>query len=446
MSIDISFLDIMQYDKSASFNVNTIINKINTDTRIINPGETYLAIVGKKFDGHDFIDQAIKLGANSIIVSCDIETDIPVLRVNDTVNALGIIARLYRNKLTAIVIGITGSNGKTTVKNMLHNICKLHGKTTATIANNNNTIGVPLTLLSASYDDKIIIVEIGTSKKGEISYLANIVYPDISIITNISESHLSGFHMINDVFFEKLEIIKKAKSTASVIINFDDNYSKNILPLVADRMVTTYGFSNNADIYFVNQKQSKITIVSPKGELTYKLDLPGKHNLSNSMAVIALAQAAEIENNIIIKGLEKYKGIKGRLYIRKLSNNITLIDDTYNANPASSYAALDVLATYSGRKLFVYGGMAELGKSTDKFHYSVGEKAGYIGVNQLYIYGLHVRATYEAFPGEKFYFDELNKLSKALVYYLKSDDIVLIKGSRCYKMDYIIQYLLKKIN
>ncbi len=446
MSINILFSDIVQHDPSAYFNMDFMIDRLSIDTRTIRPGEAYLAIIGKCFDGHDFIDQAIKAGAGSIIVSSDVKADVPVLKTDNTVNMLGLIARLYRERLKAIVIGITGSNGKTTVKQMLRSVCELHGKTTATIANNNNTIGVPLTLLSAAHDDAIAIVEMGTSERGEIPDLVDIVRPDISVITNVSESHLSGFAGSDDIFAEKSAIIQGVKSDGSVIVNMDDDYSERALLLAADHAVIKYGFSDDADVHVINQESSEITVISPQGELTYRLGVPGKHNISNSMAVVALAQAAGIENDLIIEGLENYKGVKGRLQIHRLSNDITLIDDTYNANPASSHAALDVLAAYTGRKLFAYGGMSELGKSSDEFHYSVGRKAEDIEVDQLYAYGPKARETYEAFSGDKFYFDNVEDLSKKVAHHLTSGDTILIKGSRCFRMDRVSHYLIESVN
>lgn len=445
MSMNISFSDIVQYDESASFSMDAVINQISIDTRTIYPGQTYLAIAGDHFDGHDFIDEAVNKEAASVIISCDAKIDVPVLKVSNTVNTLGLIACLYRDRLAAVIIGITGSNGKTTVKQMLQSICELYGKTTATIANNNNAIGAPLTLLSAACDDKFVIVEMGTSKLGEIPYLADIIRPDISIITNISESHLSGIGGVDNVFIEKSALIQRAKADGSVVVNLDDSYSESILSLVSGRAMITYGFSCDADVHIINQAQSTITVISPKGELTYRLDVPGKHNISNSMAAVSLAQAAEIDNDFIIAGLEKFTGVGGRLQIQQLSNNVTLIDDTYNANLASSYAALDVLATYAGRKLFVYGGMAELDENAKKFHRNIGKKAKDIGVDQLYTCGENTKPTYEKFSGSKFYFDEAEDLSKSLADQLTDGDTVLVKGSRCYRMDRVIRCLLEKM-
>ena len=445
MSMNIYFSDIAQYDESASFSMNAVINQISIDTRTIYPGQTYLAITGDHFDGHDFISEAVDKGAASVIISCDVKIDLPVLKVSNTVNTLGLIAGLYRDRLAAVIIGITGSNGKTTVKQMLKSICQLYGKTTATIANNNNAIGVPLTLFSAACDDKFVIIEVGTSRSGEIPYLADIIRSDISIITNISESHLSGIGRIDNVFIEKSALIQRSKTDGSVIVNLDDSYSESVLSLVSERVNITYGFSCDADVHVIDQEQSTITVTSPKGELTYRLNVPGKHNISNSMAAVSLAQAAGINNDLIVAGLEKFTGVEGRLQIQQLPNNITLIDDTYNANLASSYAALDVLATYTGRKLFAYGGMAELGKNTKKFHRNIGEKAKNIGVDQLYICGKNAQPTYKEFLGNKFYFDKTEDLSKSLADQLTDGDTVLVKGSRCYRMDHVTRYLLEKI-
>lgn len=446
MGIKVAFSDVARLDDSTAFVEDYVIQSLCTDTRKIKSGDTYLAIVGEHFDGHEFIENAIEAGAAAVIVSCDVDVNVPVLRVADTVAALGYIARLYRDQLPAVVIGITGSNGKTTVKGMLQSVCELYGSTTATVANNNNTIGVPLTLLSASREDKTIVVEMGTSEKGEIPQLVSIVHPDISIIINISESHLSGLGSRDDVFEEKSAIISGAKSNATVIVNLDDAYAKKAVNVAGDRNVVTYGFTQQADVKQSKHSERIVSVDTPGGSLVYQLLVLGQHNVSNSLAVTAIAQAANIDNQTICQGLENYSGTNGRLQIQQLGEDITLIDDTYNANPASSHAALDVLAGFHGRKLFAYGGMAELGDLAEEMHKQVGRKADEVGVDQLYIYGPDARPTYEAFSGEKYYFDEIDDLSQSISDEVFSGDTVLVKGSRRYKMERVCQYLQRGAN
>lgn len=446
MSLKVAFSDIANVNETAEYEQDFLIDAICTDTRTLKPGDTYLAIAGENFDGHDFIQQAIKAGASSVIVQRKVDVSVPQLEVADSVHALGNVARLYRDQLSAVVIGITGSNGKTTVKGMLQSVCEQQGSTTATVANNNNMIGAPLTLLSASRDDSFVVVEMGTSEVGEIPYLMSVVNPDVSVITNVSESHLSGLGSRDDVFIEKSAIIAELKDTGIVIINADDSYAERIKEMSGAHKVVRYGFDESADVHLVSLIEGVVEIASPNGMLQYSLKVPGDHNLSNSMAALALAQAAGINNAAIVAGLENYTGTRGRLQVSKLPRNITLLDDTYNANPASSYAALDVLQAYGGRKLFAYGGMAELGELSEELHRNVGVKARGVGVDQLYIYGNDARAVYEAFDGEKFYFDEIDDLSRTLLEQLCDGDAVLVKGSRRYRMERVSQYLQGGLN
>lgn len=446
MGIDVTFSDVAKLDSSAKFCTDHMIARVSTDTRLLQVGDAYLALIGERFDGHDFVQQAIDAGAACVIVSREVDVGVPVLSVADTTKTLGYIARIYRDQLSATVIGITGSNGKTTVKGMLQSVSESFGNTTATVANNNNTIGVPLTLLSASRDDKTVVVEMGTSEQGEIPRLVRIVNPDVVVITNVSESHLDGLGSKDDVFTEKSAIITGAHSNGVVVVNLDDAYSEKSIKLAGERRVFTYGVSKNADVSLENMQQFDVELSTPQGVIKYQLQVPGLHNVSNSMAVVALALAANIDVGSIISGLESYRGTKGRLQIKNLPGDITLLDDTYNANPASSHAALDVLASYPGRKLFAYAGMAELGGQAKELHRDVGVKAEDVGIHRLYVFGPDARPTYEAFSGEKFYFDQVDDLSSNLVKDLLHGDTVLLKGSRRFRMERVGEYLLERVN
>jgi len=444
----VKFSELAAIESDAVYSKDFMMSQLSIDSRTIKKGDTYLAIRGDRFDGHTFIDAAISSGASSLVVSEPIETDVPSIRVSNTTVSLGNIAKIYRSRLIAKVIGITGSNGKTTVKEMVSSICREHGAVTATIYNNNNTIGVPLTLLSASVLDDYVVVEIGTSEQGEIAYLSNIAEPDVSVITNVSESHLSGIGSRRDVFTEKSAIIAATKQDGTVVINRDDAFSGEAEQMVRSASTLTYGFSPDADVSgeFENTSDGvKVSIRSPSGRFEYRLLLRGKHNVANSFAAVALCGAAGVNAAAMIKGLECYSGTGGRLYIMQLGQGICLIDDTYNANPASSIAALDVLSDYSGRRLFVFAGMAELGDQEIMLHESVGQKANEAGVDALFVFGEMAGPTADQFKGEKFRYNSIDELTAALTSYIKPGDVVLVKGSRRYQMDRVSRYLEKEM-
>lgn len=448
MSLNIKFSELAEMEGEAAYARDFVISQLCIDTRKIQQGDTYLAIKGDRFDGHDFIDAAISSGASSLVVSSAVDADVPSIRVKNTVTSLGHIAKIHRNRLSAKVVGITGSNGKTTVKEMVSSICRECGSVTATTSNNNNTIGVPLTLLAASMRDEFVIVEMGTSETGEIAYLSNIVEPDVSVITNVSESHLAGIGSRQDVFAEKSAIISATRGDGTVVVNMDDDFSDDVCQMVRDASILTYGFSPDADIHGVYENTKigvKVSAGSPAGGLDYELSVSGKHNVANSFAAIAIACALDVESGQVVRGLEKYTGIKGRLQTVSLGRDICLIDDTYNANPASSMAALDVLGDYPGRKIFVFAGMGELGKEESALHESVGKKASGLGVDAMFTFGEIVLPAVRVFAGEKYSFDSVDELTAALLLYVKPGDTVLVKGSRMFQMDRVSRRLEEEL-
>jgi UDP-N-acetylmuramoyl-tripeptide--D-alanyl-D-alanine ligase len=444
MSIDVRFSELSGLEKDAAFTVDAVIRNLSTDTRTLKAGDTYLAIKGEHFDGHDFVENAVASGAASLVVSSPVNAGIPLIRVRDTILSLGNIAKLYRKRLTAKVIGITGSNGKTTVKEMVTSICRERGQTTATLANNNNKIGVPLTLLSASLEDEFVVVEMGTSEQGEIAYLSDIVEPDISVVTTISESHLSGIGSRDDVFVEKSSIVPATRDSGFVVINNDGEYARKLADKVAGSSVITYGLNAGADVTGrsdVLESGLNVTTQTPVGKLVYNLSVPGRHNVSNSLAAIAIACALDIDAKLIIQGLEKFRGTKGRLQISKLDAQISLIDDTYNANPASTAAALEVLSKRPGRKIFVFAGMAELGEKEKELHVMIGKLASEYQVDALFVYGDMALPAYENFAGEKYHYDSVEALNSALSGFVKAGDTILVKGSRRFQLDRVSQHL-----
>lgn len=449
-NLDIKFTQISNVLPGCSMPEDFVINNLSIDSRTIVDGDTYLAIKGKNFDGHDFISDAIEKGASSIVKSSNVETKVPSLLVNDTLKALGVIANIHRNRLSGKVIGVTGSNGKTTVKNMALSIGLQCGNAMATISNNNNKIGVPLTLLSAKNNHDYVIIEIGTSEKGEISWLGEIVEPDISVITNVSESHLEGIGTCDDVFREKSAIINATRHGGTVAVNMDDAYASRYLQVTGCcRSVIRYGLKNIADIeaeYQMDATGSYVKLRYKENIINYKLSLPGQHYILNSLAAAALMSAAGADMASIGKGLELFQGEPGRLSVESLAQKISLIDDSYNANPASTMAALEVISIYPGRKIFVYGGMVELGDISVDKHSHIGVYASDKNIDILFCFGHVAKPVVESFRGDAYWFDKITDLNQKLVSTLKKGDIVLVKGSRSFKMERVSDFLRKNFH
>lgn len=444
MDIGINFSELSRLEPGAEFSADFVMQDVSIDTRSMKEGDTYLAVKGEKYDGHNFIAQAISSGASSLVVSGKIDESLPCIRVRDTSVSLGNIAKIYRNKLSASVVGITGSNGKTTVKEMVADICREAGDVTATVSNNNNKIGVPLTILSASRDDRYLVIEMGTSEQGEIAYLSDIVEPDVSLITTISESHLEGIGSREDIFNEKSALIRATRPDGVIIINADDDYAGRLQSLANVETVVTYGLDASADVSGSYRKAaggSMVTLQAASATISYHLHVHGRHNVSNSLAAAAICMSLGIDDRAIICGLEKFRGANGRLQEKHMADGLCLLDDTYNANPSSTLAALNVLAEFQGRKVFVFGGMAELGSRETELHETIGRAATESGVDALFVFGDTAKPSYEAFPGEKYFFNSVDGLNAELDRYLVSDDTVLIKGSRRFQMDRVSQFL-----
>jgi UDP-N-acetylmuramoyl-tripeptide--D-alanyl-D-alanine ligase len=444
MDLNIKFSELAEMNESAIFETDYTISAVSTDTRHIDSGDTFVAIDGEHFDGHDFIEDAISNGAGAIVSSRNIVSDIPVLMVRNTVEALGNIASVFRNRYQGMVVGITGSNGKTTVKEMLKSIFEQSLSVSATTANNNNKIGVPLTVLSANPDDPVWLVEMGTSEKGEIPYLADMIHPNISVITSISESHLAGFGAKQDVFEEKSAIFRGMKNDGIAVMNHDSPWFEQTKEMFKTSKIVSFGLDSRADCHcdYESHADGFSVHASSNGRiLHYKLKVPGEHNVINSLAAVAVAQALGVSDEDIVLALESFSGVKGRMEVKVLPVGTTLINDSYNASPASVKAAIQSLGLYKGRKLFVFGGMAELGDKSDSFHADVGVQAMQYDVDSLYVLGEAARPAYDAYSGEKFYAQDMQQLLDKLGENVLPDDVVLIKGSRAFRMERVAEHL-----
>ncbi|VAW91842.1 UDP-N-acetylmuramoyl-tripeptide--D-alanyl-D-alanine ligase [hydrothermal vent metagenome] len=426
--------------------LNGSVSGVNTDSRTLKRGELFVALKGENFDAHDFILSAHDRGAAAYLIDHKIEQVKPALIVKDTKIAFGQIAQAWRNKFTYPVIAVTGSNGKTTVKEMLFSILSHQSKTLgtngvlATKGNFNNDIGVPITLnrMKSSHDGAVI--EMGANHQGEISYLTQMVNPDVAIITNAAAAHLEGFGSLDGVAKAKGEIFEGLNNQGTAIINYDDTYSTYWKKLAGKNKIISFGENSNADVSYTAHNKGNLITVTVKNKLQFELQLPllGKHNIMNALAAVAAAVALGVDFNIIKLALESMKPVPGRLVSKKGVHGSLVIDDTYNANPASLAAAVEVMSSFSGIHHIVLGDMGELGEDAMALHKSAAQIIKQAGVKYLYTLGESSSATSDEFGQGAQHFLTHQDLVAALNKNIQPDDCVLVKGSRAMQMEKIV--------
>lgn len=422
---------------------NVQVKGISTDTRTIKGGELFIALKGPNFDGHNFVNVAIENGAVACLVMQSVEAENQVI-TKDTHSALGLLAKAWRQRFKKTVIAITGSNGKTTVKEMIASIFKQQLSVMATHGNLNNDIGVPLTLfrLNDSYDAAVI--EMGANHPGEIKYLTNLALPDIAVLTNVGAAHLEGFGSIENTAKAKGEIFQGLSEKGYAIINADDAFSEYFKDITTQYNVLSFGIKNNADVmceWKVTQDGSLLKVTTPSGDCEINLKLLGRHNVMNALAAIAASIAAKIPMQQIVSGLEELKPVNGRLQIKNGINNSRVIDDTYNANPTSLHAALNVLHDFSGKRFLALGDMGELGAHAEELHVDAGIYAKQTGVDSLYSVGKLAKKAAIEFGKNGFIYDKHEDMINALRNELNQDVTLLVKGSRSMHMETVVDAL-----
>lgn len=421
-------------------------SSLSTDTRTLDPGSVYLALQGERFDGNEFVEQARMNGASGAIVSGPVETALPLLRVADTHEALGKIAGLNRARSTARVIALTGSQGKTTVKEILGAILSGQGQTLVTEANLNNTIGVPLTLLQLEARHEFAVIEMGANQAGEIDFSVNVAQPDIALITNASAAHIEGFGSVQGIVVAKGEIIDGLKPAGTLLLNADDANCPTWESRAKAKRTVLFSQQNIGqraqyfarDISTDEQGCMHFTLVTPQGESSASMALLGKHNITNAVAAAAAAMEAGATLEKVVQGLSAVAPVKGRLYPRSGIAGSKVIDDSYNASPASFYAAIDVLMSQAAPRYLIAGDMKELGEESPEAHRAVGEYARAAGVEKLLAIGEQARLMVEAFGAGAQHFAGKTDLIAACKALASSQATFLIKGSRGATMDTVV--------
>lgn len=423
---------------------------VSTDSRAVVAGDFFVALRGAHFDGHDYLRQVHDAGAAAALVEVPVAGSLPQLQVDDTLQALGRLGALNRQLFTGPLVGITGSSGKTTVKNMVHAVLAQGGRTLATEGNFNNQIGVPLTLLRLQQDTEFAVVEMGAGKAGDVDWLCELGRPTVSMLLNAMPAHLEGFGSLDGVAVAKGEIFDRLGETNFAIINADQPWAKQWRKRAGAATVLDFGLQQPAAISARGVQNRGVdgisfTVSTPVGEMAVRLVLPGLHNVANALAAVAAGLACGIDLTGIRDGLESLQPVGGRLRSLRSPQGAVVIDDCYNANPGSVRAAIDMLAGCSGRRTLVLGAMLELGDSSNTMHREIGEYALAAGIDQLVGVGPELEVCVNAFGTSGQYFADRDAAVVALDGQFGEGDTVLVKGSRSAGMEQVLHALLPEL-
>jgi len=429
---------------------NVAFDRVTTDTRDLRPGDLFVGIRGERFNGEAFADQALSAGAAAVMVTGRAKVITPnarVLEVEDTRLALGRLAAFWRARFTPALIAITGSNGKTTVKEMLASILQQvagGSGVLATAGNLNNDIGMPLTLLRLSAAHRYAVIEMGMNHLGEIAYLSALAKPTHALINNAGTAHIGELGSVDAIARAKAEIFAGLDKSGTAILNSDDTFAGYWRSLLHGPRLVDFGLEKKATVsarYELAVFASLVTFRTPEEEFVATLAIPGLHNIKNALAAVACAYAMNIPSGAIAAGLAAYAGVKGRLQRKRHASGALVIDDTYNANPESMKAAIAVLAAQPGRTIFVMGDMGELGASAETMHASICEFAKRAGVHAMFALGDMSAAAVRSFGEGARHFSSIDELVGALSGGLQQGSTVLVKGSRFMRMERVVEAL-----
>ncbi|MDP3149685.1 MAG: UDP-N-acetylmuramoyl-tripeptide--D-alanyl-D-alanine ligase [Ignavibacteria bacterium] len=457
--IKITLKDLFNLPTASIYNPDGYKSAVHVtiDSRNIKPNSIFIAIKGEKFNGHDFVKEALAKGANAVIIDERelkkfARPDGTIVTVENTVQALGDLAYAWRKKLSAKVIGITGSNGKTTTKEILSVLLAERYKVQATVRNNNNHIGVPLTILSCNGRHQILIAETGTNHFGEIAYTSKILQPDFALITNIGASHLEYLKNLQGVKKEKISLFDETeKNKGLVFINVDD---PRLQTLTSKYKNISFGFTKEADIQtsikgYTGEGKTILRIQNKKTTLEFTSPLLGEHNAKNITAAIIIALKMGLTKKEILSGITKIKPVKQRLET-KIYKNVLLIDDTYNANPQSMKAAFEAIKMISlyPKKIAILGDMFELGAESKKEHELLAASIKKNKIDEVYLVGKRMKHLAIKLREGKIickHFATREKLGIFLANYSIQNSVVLVKGSRGMKMEEFVNQTEKRL-
>lgn len=417
---------------------------VATDSRNLPVGALFVALRGGRFDGHHYAARALEQGAAAVMVEASAGLDLsPAIVVKDTRLALGQLAAWHRGQMPARVLAVTGSNGKTTVKEMLAGILRAHAGEAAVLAtsgNFNNEIGMPLTLLRLTREHRYAVLEMGMNHPGELDYLSRLASPDVALVNNALRAHLEGLGTVEAVAHAKGEIYNGLKPDGVALVCADDPHAGLWRDMAGGRRVVGFGVAAGdvrAD-YRLAESGTQLTLHTPAGSVAAQLHVPGLHNVRNAAAAAAAAWVADVPLADIARGLAAFTGIKGRLQTHPCILGARLIDDTYNANPDSVAAAIAVLAARKGTRILVLGDMGELGPQAAELHREIGAAAKRAGLDRLLCLGEFSAEAARAFGTGAMHFERIEELLAEIENALGPDATVLVKGSRFMKMERVV--------
>ena len=442
--------------KIISGNANISIKGISTDTRTIKPGEIFLVLSGKNFDGHNFIKAALMKGACGVMVEKNPKFKLPdrflLIKVKSTLDALGAIANLHRKRFNIKIIAITGSNGKTTAKDMAAHLLSRKYKVLKTEGTKNNQIGVPQTLLKLNKSFDVAVLELGTNRYGEIEALSKIVMPDIGIITNIALSHIKCLKNLAGVYREKISLCKGLKKKGCLIFNADDKYLRNIKKLkrINKKLPFTINEKSKFKASRIKKEKSSLSFLL-NGKIRLKINSLAEHNIYNALAVVASVRELGVSYKEIKLILNEFRFPQGRVSSTNLKK-VSIVDDTYISNPLSLKSSIDLLCQYNGRrKILVCADMLELGVQSRTLHSAIGKKIANSNIDILFTLGNLSKEIHRAAKKRSRGYEQINHCRShsdvvdKLVKILKSNDVILVKGSRSMKMEKVIEGLKQKL-
>ena len=421
---------------------------VSTDSRSCGTGQLFVALRGPQFDGHHFLSHARDRGVAAAMVESgcnDCDLGLPLLRVDDTRHALGRLAAAWRNRFDIPVVAITGSNGKTTVNEMVTVVARRCGEVLATRGNLNNDIGLPLTLLELGPQHRFAVVEMGASHAGEIALLAGLAQPRVGVVTCCAPAHLEGFGSVEGVARAKGELYEGLPADGVAIINADDAWASYWRRCAGSRSIRTFALDADADYRGRCTSTAggmSLEVTTPAGEFRTSLALLGAHNARNAVAATAVAHVLGVALGDIAAGLASVAPVPGRLQVRRSRDGACIIDDSYNANPASLAAALEVLAGFPSPRWLVLGDMAELGAQAPQMHRQAGYSARRARVDALFAVGDLARESVAGFGDGGRHFCSRDDLCRALKSMLSGPVTVLVKGSRSARMDEVVRALV----
>ena len=421
---------------------------VSIDTRTLQPGELFIAIEGPRFDGHDYIAAAASAGAAGAVVNRRVAGALPQVCVEDTRRALGLLGAFNRSQSSARVLALTGSQGKTTVKEMIAAILGRRDPTLVTSGKLNNDLGVPLTLLRIGREHRYAVIEMGANAPGEIACSGAMARPDIVHVTNAAATHLAGFGTLEGVARAKGEIWRSLREGGTAIVNLDDPHAGLWRKMLSGRRVVGISAEGKADadwcvrdVHLDYAGGARFTLQGEQGEASLSIGLLGRHNVANALAAAVMALVAGASLDDVREGLLAVRPVPGRLCLKVGRSGATVIDDSYNASPASFHAAIDVLSAFPGERIVAAGDMGELGEDEDAAHETLGRYARSHGVERLFTVGRLSALTTRGYGEGAVHCATRDELVRRIEPHLRQGVTVLVKGSRSAGMDQLVQRL-----